>query len=118
MRGFPILAFTAMAACSVPGPDRKAAPVGEQNVRLGNEDYTALIGQGAPGIQLLAAGARPVHGQTIRIARTTRPLGMDEGRVAKNAARTACDAAGGRFQSAAIGHYQRQGSWIFPGGCS
>ena len=71
------------------------------------------------GLRLTADGARPVEGRLVRVAASAPPLAMDEGAVAKKAARQGCGKAGGRFNEAAIGAYERSGAaWVFAGACA
>ncbi len=83
-------------------------------------DGMALQGEiraGRAGLQLTRDGARPVAGNEIRVSRQGG-LGRDQGALAKKAARATCETAGGRFNSTAIGGFDRAGGWTFPGGCA
>lgn len=75
--------------------------------------YQAEVMPGAAGHALTRAGAVAVPGQTVRVA----PLGMDQGKRAKDVAQLACAQASGRFQPQAVGRFA-QGGWLFEGGCA
>jgi len=94
------------------------ASAGTQRVAVDGNAFTAAIGPGAPGLMLTAAGARAVAGQSVHVARDGAALAMDEGALAKKAARAGCAAAGGAFSETAIGSYDRAGGWLFPGACA
>lgn len=91
---------------------------GVQLVQVDGAAFEARIGDLGQGLRLGATGATPVPGQGIAVRRQGAALGMDEGALAKRAARAGCAAAGGALNERAIGRFDRQGAWIFAGGCA
>ncbi len=117
-RGMAGLSAVALAGCVAGAPSAPAARPGMEKVDLGGETLTVAIEAEAPGAMLTADGARPVAGNTLRVRAEGRALAMDEGALAKRAARAACRQAGGRFAEGALGRFDRAGGWIFAGGCA
>lgn len=110
-----------LSACGA--PQAAVAPAGRavggaRAVEVNGAAFAATIGPGAPGLRLTAAGAVPVPGMTVSVRRDGAPLGMDEGKLAKDAASAACAAASGRFDGRAVGQFAGSGEWQFAGACA
>ena len=119
-----VLACLCLGACvggsagGASAPARGAAQSGAQSVTVDGQSFAAAVLPGAAGKRLSAAGALPVQGQSVRVTRAGGALRMDEGAIAKKAARAACAASGGRFADLALGSYDRAGAWVFAGACA
>ena len=117
-----MLGLAALSACvagaGTPPSGLASARAGVQAVTLDGTAFEAAIAPGGPGLRLTADGALPVSGLAVRVRRSGGSLAMDEGALAKRAARAGCAAAGGRFQEEAIGGFDRAGAWVFPGACA
>lgn len=114
----PVLGFAALSACVAAPVAAPAGRAGLQAVTVDGIAFDATIAPGGPGMVLTAQGARPVNGLAVTVRRSGGALAMDEGALAKKAARAGCAAAGGRFSDAAIGAYDRAGGWVFAGACA
>ncbi len=105
-----------LSACGAPqGAVSTAA--GTYPVMLDGAAYTVDIRPGPAGQQLTRAGAVPVPGRTVIVARAGAPMGYDEGLAAKKAAVQACGDAGGRVNEGAVAQFA-SGTWVFKGGCA
>lgn len=116
-----MLGLAALSACVAAGgmpTGAASARPGIQAVSVEGLGFQAEIAPAGPGMMLTADGARAVQGLGVRVRRSGVALAMDEGALAKRAARAGCRAAGGRFQEVAIGGYDRSGAWVFPGACA
>ena len=117
------LSLLAVAGCAAqPGQGGvSAAPASSapHELLLGGRSLQASLQPGAAGRSLGANGVRRLSGQTVRVIATDGALANDQGALAKKAARAGCQQAGGRFNEAAIGRFERQGdAWLFDGGCA
>ncbi|AWD20308.1 hypothetical protein [Fuscovulum blasticum] len=117
------LMAVALAGCVAPQDEldrvgaAKAVPLAE--VVVDGRAFAVQVEGRGTGLRLTADGARPVEGRLVRVAASASPLAMDEGAIAKKAARQGCGKAGGRFNEAAIGAYERSGAaWVFAGACA
>ncbi|WP_126975758.1 hypothetical protein [Frigidibacter oleivorans] len=109
-----------LSACAAPsGTGGAMAPAGPARVPVAVEGkaFLAEIAPGPAGIRLTAAGAVPVPGMGVTVRRSATPLGYDEGKVAKEAARLACEGQGRRFDGTVQGRFG-QGAWQFAGACA
>jgi len=113
-----MLGLAALSACVAAPVAAPAGRSGQQTVMVDGIAFDASIGPGGPGMVLTADGARPVNGMAVSVRRSGGALAMDEGALAKKAARAGCAAAGGRFNEPAIGAYDRAGGWVFAGACA
>lgn len=111
-----LLAPAALAACVAPPPS--GLRMGDVQAQVDGMGFAVAVSPGTPGAMLTAAGARPVAGATLRVRREGAALAMDEGALAKKAARAGCAAASGRFAEAALGAYDGAGAWVFAGACA
>lgn len=119
MRGMSLL-FTGVAAglsacVAAPATPRGPQPTygPSQTVEYRGVAFQSKLLAGQPGRALTPAGAMPVNGLRVVVA----PFADDQGRMAKDVARIACDRAGGRFNTSALGTYVN-GAWVFEGGCA
>ena len=117
------LMAVALAGCVAPqggpGGAGEAKPVPLAEVTIDGRAFAVQVEGRGTGLRLTADGARPVEGRLVRVVASASPLGMDEGAIAKKAARLGCGKAGGRFNEAAIGAYERSGAaWVFAGACA
>lgn len=112
------LTLIGLTACAPVARGPVSAMQGPVAVSLDGRSFAATIQPGPRGTTLTRQGAVGVAGSQIAVTRAGSALRMDEGAVAKRAARQACADAGGRFNAAAIGRYQAAGVWAFPGGCA
>lgn len=118
MRGTtPMLGLAALSACVAAG-STPVARDGAQAVAVDGMAFEAQLTPGGPGVVLTADGAQAIGGLTVQVRRSGAALAMDEGALAKRAARAGCMAAGGTFHETAIGRYDRAGAWVFAGACA
>jgi hypothetical protein len=112
------LSLACLSACvAQTAPETpRAVALADGPVTVGDRLFQARFVPGASGITLTNAGAVPVAGTGVQVSGAD--LGRDEGIVAKEAARRACEDAGGRFQPQALGRYAAQGIWAFDGACA
>ena len=123
LRALAGLSLLAVAGCAAqPGPGGISAASGTtapHALVLGGRSLQVSLHPGAAGRSLGADGVRRLSGQTVRVIATDGTLANDQGALAKKAARAGCQQAGGRFNAAAIGRFERQGdAWLFDGGCA
>ena len=116
----PLGGAALLAACAAtPG----AGPVGNATggsfpVTVDGMAFAATVAPGAAGLRPTADGGVPVAGMTVSVRREGAALGMDEGKLAKDAAAAGCAAARGRFDGRAFGAYAGAGLWQFAGACA
>lgn len=118
LRAAPLAAALLLGACVAQTGAMRSVSSGPVSLTVDGQDFTADFREGRPGMELTRHGARAVQGREIRVTRTAALLRMDEGALAKRAARAGCAEAGGRFNETAIGGFDRAGGWVFPGGCA
>ena len=108
-----VAGLSACAAAPVPqrGPEPTVGP--SQTVSYRGTAFQTKLLPGRPGKALTAQGAVAVPGLSVAVA----PFGMDQGQMAKDVARIACERAEGRFNARALGRFVA-GAWIFEGGCA
>ena len=108
-----VAGLSACAAAPVPqsGPQPTYGP--SQTVEYRGTAFQTKLIAGRPGKVLTAQGAVPAPGLSVVVA----PFGPDQGRMAKDVARLACEGAAGRFQPRAVGRFAA-GAWVFEGGCA
>lgn len=113
-----MLAPFALGACVSPAASPAMVRMGEVRTMVDGAGFAVGVQPGPAGAVLTSGGARPVAGATLRVRRDGAALAMDEGALAKKAARAGCAEAGGRFAEGAIGAHDGAGSWVFAGGCA
>lgn len=112
-----VLPLAACAASPGAGPSGTATG-GSFPVTVDGAAFAATVAPGAPGLRPTADGGVPVAGMTVSVRREGAALGLDEGKLAKDAARAGCEAARGRFDGRAFGAYAGGGLWQFAGACA
>ena len=121
LRSFvPLGGAALLAACAASpgaGPAGNAAG-GSFPVTVDGAGFAATVAPGASGLRPSANGGVPVAGMTVSVRREGTALGMDEGKLAKDAAAAGCAAAKGRFDGRAFGTYAGAGLWQFAGACA
>jgi hypothetical protein len=122
-----VLGMGALAACGA--PDAGSSPQGfapaapasapESPIRYEGETFHAgvTVSRGPDGLAATAAGAVPVRGRMVTVTRAGAAMRYDEGKLAKDVARLACEGARGRYQPAAQGRFVG-GQWQFAGACA
>lgn len=122
LRSFaPLGGAALLAACAAaPGAVGPAgtATGGSFPVTVDGVAFAATVAPGAPGLRPSANGGVPVAGMTVSVRREGAALGLDEGKLAKDAAAAGCAAAQGRFDGRAFGAYAGAGIWQFAGACA
>lgn len=113
-----------LSACAAPsGTGGAMAPAGALSdparvpVAVEGKAFLTEIAPGPAGIRLTSAGAVPVPGMGVTVRRGASPLGYDEGKVAKEAARLACEGQGRRFDGTVQSRFA-DGAWQFAGACA
>ena len=119
LRSFaPLGGAALLAACAAAPGAVGTATGGSFPVTVDGMAFAATVAPGAAGLRPTADGGVPVAGMTVSVRREGAALGMDEGKLAKDAAAAGCAAARGRFDGRAFGAYAGAGVWQFAGACA
>lgn len=113
-----LMGIGALAACGAPSGGGGSVAAASKPLTVDGMAFVADIGPGPAGERLTGAGAVPTAGAAIVVRRADGMLADSEGLLAKRAAEAACDAAGGKFNPAALGRYAGAGVWSFNGSCA
>lgn len=118
LRSFAPLGGAALLAACAAAPGAVGTATGGFPVTVDGMAFAATVAPGAAGLRPTADGGVPVAGMTVSVRREGAALGLDEGKLAKDAAAAGCAAAKGRFDGRAFGAYAGAGVWQFAGACA